>query len=115
MNDRMFNDRSPNGHDWQAYSRYASAGVAFCMLCGVYWGTGNFGDVFRLVASLCLPVLCIWLPEAMGRLTGISTGLGRPQVTQTTPALAVAIGGWVLLLAILFALVYSGFSAAKAT
>jgi len=52
-----------------------------------------------MIAFLTLPLTCIWFPDACGRLTGISGGLARPVITEETPAVFVAVGGWLLLIA----------------
>ena len=64
------------------------------------------GELFlRLIQFLALPLACIWFCDGIGRLTGIAIGLVRPTVTQTTPGDFLAIGGWLLLLSPIAALV----------
>lgn len=64
------------------------------------WGMDSFG-ISRLGIFLILPLACIWYAEGLGTLTGIRIGLLRPTITQPTPGIAVAIGGWVLMIATL--------------
>ena len=79
-------------------SRLLSAVVAIVYLVVASLVTANPGLVLRLTAFLLLPMTCIWFPDAMGSLKGISLGLGRPRITRTTPGDFVAFGGWILLL-----------------
>lgn len=46
-----------------------------------------------------LPILCIWQCDWLGQFTGIGFRLAGPRITEKTPPLAVAMGGWLLLLA----------------
>jgi hypothetical protein len=52
----------------------------------------------RCLLYLLLPMGCIWFSEAFGRYIGRS-GLLGPYITHPTPAVFVAIGGWLLLVA----------------
>ena len=79
-------------------SRLLSGIVAIGYICFVLLTTGNLQSVVSMVLFLLLPVACIWFPDAMGDLKGISLGLGRPMITDKTPGDFVAIGGWLLLL-----------------
>ncbi|WP_372720667.1 hypothetical protein [Novipirellula sp.] len=71
--------------------------IGFVLL--VFTMTGSGESAFRALLFVLLPLLCIWFSDAMGRLTGISMGLGRPVITKGTPGVFVAIGGWILLIA----------------
>jgi hypothetical protein len=79
-------------------SRLFSGIVAIASLLVVVLATGSLESVFSLFLFLLLPMVCIWFPDAMGNLTGISLGLARPMITHTTPGDFVAIAGWLLLL-----------------
>ena len=39
-------------------------------------------------------------------MTGIRTGLARPSITQSTPGIAVAIGGWIVMFALFGITIY---------
>ncbi|MCO6043478.1 zf-TFIIB domain-containing protein [Aeoliella sp. ICT_H6.2] len=45
-----------------------------------------------------VPLLCIWFPEELARMTSMRFGLTRPQVTNPTPGVMLAVCGWILLL-----------------
>ena len=79
-------------------SRLLSGCVALAYVLLVLLRTGSLESVFRVTLFLLLPVVCIWFPDGMGNLTGISCGLGRPAITYRTPGDLVAVGGWLLLL-----------------
>lgn len=75
-------------------SRVLSTIVAsFLLLIAFTFG----GDIVQVAIFLVLPMACIWFPDVVGNLTGISFGIARPIITQKTPAIAVALGGWFLL------------------
>lgn len=74
-----------------------AAATGFVLL--VFMMTGSGESTFRALLFVLLPLMCIWFSDAMGRLTGISIGLGRPVVTESTPGVFVAIAGWILLIA----------------
>ena len=80
-------------------SRPLSAAVALAYLLCVYVATNELEAVVYTLAFLLLPLVCIWYPDEMGRLTGISMGIGRPVIMQPTPGDFVAFGGWVLIAA----------------
>jgi CDP-diglyceride synthetase len=73
------------------------AATGFVLL--VFALTGSGESAFRALLFVLLPLMCIWFSDTMGRLTGISMGLGRPVITESTPGVFVAIGGWILLIA----------------
>jgi len=79
-------------------SRSLSSIVAVIYLLVALFATGDAEVVFRVFIFVLLPLACIWFPDAFGNLRGISLGLGRPAITQTTPGDFVAIGGWIVLL-----------------
>lgn len=79
-------------------SRLLSGIVAIGYLFFVVLAAGSLRSVLSLLLFLSLPMMCIWFPDTMGNLKGISLGLGRPTITHTTPGDLVAIGGWLLLL-----------------
>jgi Zn-finger nucleic acid-binding protein len=79
-------------------SRLLSGCVAIAYIVVVLMRGGSVESAVRLTLFLLLPVSCIWFPDAMGNLTGVSFGLCRPTVTARTPGDFVAIGGWLLLL-----------------
>lgn len=80
------------------YSRALASMVAISYLLVAWLATGTVEFVLRLLAFLPLPLMCIWYPAAMGNLTGVALGLGRPVITEKSPADFVAICGWLLLL-----------------
>jgi len=51
--------------------------------------------MFISYLPLLLPLACIWFPEEMGEYTG---NLAFPQITKTTPAVIIRVGGWCLLI-----------------
>ncbi|MEM9410380.1 MAG: zf-TFIIB domain-containing protein [Planctomycetota bacterium] len=63
-------------------------------------------SILRLIVFLILAMACIWFPAAMGNITGIRLGLIRPTVTQSTPGVAVAMGGWILMFAGFCVMIY---------
>ncbi len=86
-------------------SKTASATAAIlCMVVG--WTCGLSGrSLASLLSILALSLACIWFPEGMGRYRGIS-GLGRPEITFSSPADAVAVAGWLVMFAMFFVLLY---------
>ncbi|WP_230271933.1 hypothetical protein [Rhodopirellula halodulae] len=60
--------------------------------------TGRSEAAFRAFAFALLPLACIWFSNELGRLTGVSMGIGRPTINEATPGIFVAAGGWLLLL-----------------
>lgn len=79
-------------------SRALASMVAITYLLVAWWAKGTVEPVLRLLAFLPIPLMCIWYPAAMGNLTGVALGLGRPVITEKSPADVVAICGWLLLL-----------------
>ena len=79
-------------------SRWLSGLVAgaYLLVAMIYAPSPEF--MFRLISFLLFPLVCIWFCDAMGNLTGIALGLGRPMITRPTPGDIVAIGGWLVLL-----------------
>ena len=87
-------------------SRVLSAVFALVMLVvALILGVGIPG-ILRLIAFLLLPMACIWFSDAMGNLTGIRMGLARPTITSSTPGIAVAFGGWVLMFVAFGVMIY---------
>ena len=84
-------------------SRLLSGIVAGAILLGIIALTGSTESVMRMMLLLLLPVACIWFPDEMGSLKGVSFGLFRPKITETSPGDAVAVGGWLVLLSLLAA------------
>jgi Zn-finger nucleic acid-binding protein len=82
-----------------AKSRVLSSAVAAAILMIVFVVTRRFDVVLRLLTFLLLPMVCIWFPDAMGNLTGISLGIARPRITGKKP-------GWILLATVVFAVIY---------
>ncbi|MDP1562140.1 MAG: zf-TFIIB domain-containing protein [Pirellulaceae bacterium] len=72
--------------------------------------TGGLESVLYLALFLVWPLACIWFPDGMGNLVGITLGHGRPVITQRTPGDFVAIGGWILLLSPLAAVLFIYFA-----
>jgi hypothetical protein len=77
--------------------RVLSASVVLLYLMGAFWVFGIEG-VLRVALGVCLPMACIWFPDAMGKAHG-PTGAVAPVITMPTPGGMLRIGGWVLLLA----------------
>jgi len=75
------------------------------LLFAVFMGT-DIPRILRLIAFLILPMACIWFSDAMGNLTGIRLGLACPTITQSTPGIAVALGGWILMFAVFGVMIY---------
>ena len=44
-----------------------------------------------------LPLACIWLPESLGKFTGV---MGLQAITAQTPAFLVSAAGWLLLVVV---------------
>lgn len=86
-------------------SRLLSSLLVLSILAVTYFLAGDAETVARVLATIILPTACIWYGDELGSLTGFSTGLARPQVTETTPGIVVVIGGWLLLLAIMAAVI----------
>lgn len=80
-------------------SRLLSGGVAIFYLLASILSTARLESAFSMLLFLLLPMACIWFPDAMGNLRGVSFGFGRPKITHSTPGDFVAVGGWLLLLA----------------
>lgn len=90
-------------------SRWLSATVAVIyLLAGA--ATGGLQSVLNLAMFLVWPLACIWFPDGMGNLVGITLGHGYPVITQRTPGDFVAIGGWILLLSPLAAVLFIYFA-----
>ena len=64
---------------------------------------------FRLLPWLVFSLACIWFSNEMGRVTRIGMGFIRPRITQTTPGIAMALGGWILMFAVLGIRIYGAF------
>ena len=78
-------------------SRVLSTAFALAMLAvATILGVGMPGTL-RLITFLALPMACIWFSDSMGNLTGIRMGLARPTISSSTPGIAVAFGGWILM------------------
>ena len=87
-------------------SRVLSTVFAIVILVvALFLGVGMPGTL-RLVAFLLLPMACIWFSDAMGNLTGIRMGLARPTITSSTPGIAVAFGGWILMFVAFGVMIY---------
>ena len=80
---------------------FAVAILIIATMCGA-----DAAGVLRLLAFLILPMACIWFSDAMGNTTGIRMGLTRPMITQSTPGIAVALGGWFLMFAVFGVMIY---------
>ena len=87
-------------------SRFLSTVFALVMLIvALILGSGIPGTL-RLGAFLLLPMACIWFSDAMGNLTGVRMGLARPTITSSTPGIAVAFGGWILMFVAFGVMIY---------
>ena len=87
-------------------SRWLSSSVVVLLLLLMYVLTNDFSNVVRMLVFTVLPMACIWFSDALGNLTGIAKGLARPRVTERTPGIAVAVGGWILLATAFFVALY---------
>jgi hypothetical protein len=90
-----------NAARWRALCLAGSLIIATFYLAAFSFIIGPEGFV-RCLGYLLLPMGSIWFSEAFGRYTGLS-GLIGPYITHPTPAVFVAIGGWLLLVAPLVA------------
>ena len=86
-------------------SRRLSLAFAAIILFVARFEKGNVSGI-GILSYLLLPLACIWFPRELGNLTGIRMGLMRPTITHTTPPIAVAIGGWLVMLAIFGLTIY---------
>jgi len=77
--------------DW---SRILSLLIAAGYLVLATISMGGEG-LFKAGIFLLLPMFGIWFPAQMGAYTG---NLGRHPITRTSPALAVSLACWILLL-----------------
>jgi Zn-finger nucleic acid-binding protein len=80
------------------HSKVMSGGVAAAYLVAGVVTTGELRSVLSTLGFLILPLACIWFSDGMGKVTGVSGALARPRITHKTPGIAVAIGGWIVLL-----------------
>lgn len=87
-------------------SRMASACFALAIVTIAFAFHGPRTS-FRMLFAVTLPLLCIWFCDAFGRMRGISLGLFRPTITQESPGVFVAIGGWLLMICQLFVIVFT--------
>ena len=78
-------------------SRWLSASIAVLYLLTAVL-TGGLQSLLQAALFLVWPLACIWFPDGMGNLVGVSFGNVWPVVTQPTPGDFVAVGGWILLL-----------------
>ena len=90
--------------DWLTHfgaSRFLSLLIAIGYLSIVVFMPGNssipgrIGVVLAVAAYLLVPLLCIWFGDEMGNYIGTLPG---PAINKPTPGCFVKIGGWVLLL-----------------
>ncbi len=79
------------------HSKWLSGGVAAAYLIAGVVTTGELRSIVSTLGFLILPLACIWFSDGMGRVTGVSGAFARPRITRETPGLAVAIGGWLVL------------------
>jgi len=66
--------------------------AGYLVVATVYMGGEGF---IKTSVFLILPMSGIWFPAQLGAYTG---GLGRHAITQESPAVAVSLACWVLLL-----------------
>ena len=78
-------------------SRRAASTVALLYIAAALV-LSDLETAMRILLFVLLPLLCIWFPDGLGKMRGISLGIGRPVITNTTPGVVVAIAGWLLLL-----------------
>ena len=88
-------------------SRLVSSGFAILLLVVLALNGCSFRVVSRFATYLIFPMLCIWYADILGNMTGFSFGIGRPIVTERTPAMAVALGGWVVMLTVFVMVLFS--------
>lgn len=89
-----------------AKSRVLSSIVVALILLLVYISTGRLDVAIRSLGALLIPIACIWFADAMGNLTGVSLGLGRPSITEKSPGIAIALAGWFLLATIVLVMIF---------
>ena len=90
-------------------SRLYSLAFATIILVIAFIGGGLEGS-FWLLSLLAFSLACIWFSNEMGRVSGIGMGIIRPRITQTTPSIAVALGGWIVMFAVLGVQIYGAFA-----
>lgn len=88
-------------------SRLLSIIFAVVILAVAVYSGDDIPGILSLFAFLILPMACIWFSDAMGNTTGIRIGWARPTITQSTPGIAVAIGGWILLFTVFGMMIYN--------
>jgi hypothetical protein len=70
--------------------------VAGLFVAVAFYRAGVEGAL-RATVGLLLPLACIWFSTAFGSYVGPSYSLGMGSINRPTPALLVALGGWLLL------------------
>lgn len=82
--------------DW---NRILSGGLCllWLVLCGL---GGGVAGVFKGLATLVVPIACIWFPDELGQVTTMFPTLGGMPITRGSPGCAVRVFGWVALLAL---------------
>ncbi|MBC8205644.1 MAG: zf-TFIIB domain-containing protein [Kiritimatiellaeota bacterium] len=88
-------------------SRILSGLVALLYLGGALF-TGDSETLWRTATFLVFPLVCIWFSDAMGNYTGF-IGFRSPPISQKTPGVFIALGGWLFLLSPLIVAALSSF------
>lgn len=71
---------------------------------GVGYACRGVEGALGMLGGCLLPLLCIWFPGILCRWGGYGSGwIFRTGFTSDTPPIMISIGGWVLLIAILIA------------
>lgn len=78
-------------------NRFLSLAVCGVYVYAVYSGTESAEKTFRACFGLIFPLACIWFGEQLGQYTGFMRGR---YVSETTPGLLVAAGGWFVLIGV---------------
>jgi Zn-finger nucleic acid-binding protein len=92
----VIKEREPTRASRLLRSRVLSGTMAiiYLVISGV---TGDLAAFVKTAMFLILPIACIWYADAIGGYTGLMS-FPRPAITQQTPGFAIALGGWILLL-----------------
>jgi Zn-finger nucleic acid-binding protein len=98
-------ERAPTWLSRLLRSRLLSGAVALLYLI-VAGANGDVASFARVAMWLVLPVACIWYADAMGGYTGL-VSLARPAISRPAPGFAIALAGWILLLAPIVACVFA--------
>lgn len=83
--------------------------AALVILFLAIWHLRSLPYAIRAACGMCLPMVCIWFPHVMSRYNGFVIGRGR-HIDQPSHPIFLRWAGWFLLLAVLFWVIFLGFS-----